>query len=151
MVAITWRACGELLCASTNSARSFSLGDCVPCRNFSSSGTACAGSESCQPLQRQQLQLLVGLRLGPHRLPDALAHLEFEGAGVAEPAARRMALGELRQRRQRVGLLPELALRVGGPVHRGVDPRGVGRHDVGEPLQGPAAHWPSGQASCALS
>ena len=45
------RAFGEPLWHSTKSARSWSLRDDGPCRNFSSSGIACSGSEFMSPLR----------------------------------------------------------------------------------------------------
>ena len=42
-----------------------------------------------QPLQREQLQLLVGFGLGTHRLSGALTHLELERLGVGDPLAGR--------------------------------------------------------------
>ena len=69
----TSRAFGELLCASTNSARSFSFGELVPCRNFCSIGIASSGSAFCSAVERQQLHFLVALvlRVAPAARNDA--------------------------------------------------------------------------------
>ena len=125
----TWRARGELLCASTNNARALSCGDAVPCRIFSSIGTACSGIRVLQALDGEQLQLFIRLRFGPRRLAGVLAHLELERLGVADPAALREALDQILHRRERVGLLIQLVERVGLPVERGVDAGRVRRVD----------------------
>ena len=48
-----------------------------------------------QALDGEQLQLLVGLRLGPDRLPGGAPQLHLEGAGVAQPAAARERLRQI--------------------------------------------------------
>ena len=49
-------ALGTLLCASTNSARSFNLGDCAPFSRFSSSGMARSESDCMRPLMAISLR-----------------------------------------------------------------------------------------------
>ena len=58
----TSRAFGELLCASTNSARDFSFGAAVPSSSFWRIGIAWSASESSSALIAIELQVLVGSR-----------------------------------------------------------------------------------------
>ena len=77
-LAIICRASGELLCASTKSARSFSRGDVRALEDLLEHRHRLLGIGVLQALEREQLQFLVALGLRTNRLTDALPHLQFE-------------------------------------------------------------------------
>ena len=85
------RARGELLCASTNSARDFNCGDAVPVQDLLEHRHGLFGIRVLQTLDGEQLQLFIRFRFGPRRLAGVLAHLQLERLGVADPAALREA------------------------------------------------------------
>ena len=68
-------------------------------------------------VEREDLQIFVSLRLRADSARRA-ADLDFERFRFLDVAARRIALGELGDRRQRLGALPEAILRVRLPVER---------------------------------
>ena len=76
-----------------------------------------------QSVERQNLQLFVGLRIGPHWLPGGPSHFDLERPGLLEVAAARITFGQFGDRRERVGALSEPVLRVGLPVERRVGAR----------------------------
>src|ERR1039458_9441315 len=66
-----WRALALSLWASTNRARSFSLGDWPPCRNFSSIGMARSGSLFMSPLRAISFKSSPGSAFGFTFSPEA--------------------------------------------------------------------------------
>ena len=83
---------------------------------------------------RHQLEVFVGLVLGPHRLPGVPTDFSFECLRLFEVAALRIVTRERCNRRQRFGALTEAILRIGLPVERRVRPAALHRRHVVEPL-----------------
>ena len=114
------RAFGELLWHSTKSARSWSLRERAALQELLEQRDRLLGVAVHEAVERHQLQVLVGDVLGARRLARALAQLELERLRLLEPAALRIAAAQLLERRERLGALALLALRVGQPVEPGV-------------------------------
>ena len=119
----TSRARGELLCASTKSARDFSFGDAVPSSSFSSIGIACSGSAFSSALIARIFSSSSLSLSGLHRLAAVAANLRLELLRLLQVAALGIVLRERRDRRQRFGALSRPVLRPRLPVERGVGAR----------------------------
>ena len=110
-----------------------SRGEPVPCSTFCSIGIASSEALLAQRVERDELHLLVALGGRVHRLAGVLLHFDFERLGVAQVAALRVVLDQDVDRRQRLGALSLLVLRVGLPVERGVRLRPL---DLDHPVEG---------------
>ncbi len=121
MSVITLRACGRVALREHEQRALLELRRLRALQQLLQHRHGLRGVGVLQALDGEQLQLLVGLRLRPDRLPGGPPQLHLEGAGVAQPAALGNVRGEIRESSQGVGVLGELGLRVGEPVHRGVD------------------------------
>ena len=121
------RARDERLWLRTNSAFSLTRTVLGPASSCSTIGMARSGSLFISPRSASSFSSSLAWPSGETGLPGRLADLDVERLRVLGPAALREAFAHIGQRRERIGALIELPLRIGLPVERGVRPCAVRR------------------------
>ncbi len=121
------RAREERLWLRTKSAFSLTRTVLGPASSCSTIGMARSGSLFISPRSASSFSSSLAWPSGETWSAGSLADLDIERLRVLGPAALRKAFPHIRERRERVGALIELPLRVRLPVERGVGPRAVRR------------------------
>ena len=101
----TSRARGELLCASTKSARSLSFGEAVPASSFSSIGMACSGAWCCKRAMAMSFRSSSAWSCGRTGWPALRRTSASSARACFQVAALGVVASQRRNGRQRFGAL----------------------------------------------